>query len=199
MTTLSPLMVCPGRSIESIRKKPQTIQAGPKAVRLAAAGLLSFQDLSLPHPSYLRDPGRVTANFYRPMVIAPRRCEGKKGTNTAGCRRGDTGRSRLLTRRVLKRKRRKKNRKPCPKQLSTPSGGGGRHSPESHPCSTGVARRESPPPPPTAGRPAGPTGRRGRDGTFERSHHRAPRRRPPGALPTPSSAGRRRGPRSGKQ
>ena len=38
-------MVCPGRSIESIRKKPQTIQAGPKAVRLAAAGLLSFQDL----------------------------------------------------------------------------------------------------------------------------------------------------------
>lgn len=81
-------MVCPGRSIESIRKKPQTIQAGPKAVWLAAAGLLSFQDLSLPHPSYLRDPGRVTANFYRPMVIAPRRCEGKKGTNTAGCRRG---------------------------------------------------------------------------------------------------------------
>lgn len=71
-------MVCPGRSIESIRKKPQTIQAGPRAVRLAAAGLLRFQDLASPPPSYLRDPGRVTSNFFRPMVIAPRRWEGKK-------------------------------------------------------------------------------------------------------------------------
>lgn len=78
MTTLSPLMVYPGRSIESIRKKPQTIQAGPKAVRLAAAGLLSFQDLGSPPPSYLRDPGRVTSNFFHPMVIEPRECEGEK-------------------------------------------------------------------------------------------------------------------------
>lgn len=57
----------PGRSIESIRRNPQTIQAGPRAVRLAAAGI-RFQDLASPPPSLPAWPWAVLQLFFRPMV-----------------------------------------------------------------------------------------------------------------------------------
>lgn len=169
-------MVCPGRSIESIRKKPQTIQAGPRAVRLAAAGLLRFQDLASPPPSYLRDPGRVTSNFSALWSLHHEGARVKKKHEYCRMPARRHWAESTSDSASLKRKRRKNENRA--KAAEHPSGVWGcwQKSPSLD------KPAESPPPPPTAG----PTGGEGATVLLNRATASSSATAARGA-PTPSS------------